>query len=66
MRDEIDGQFNPIRNPFLDHCRYQLFLLVENGEVIGRIAAFIDDLAVDFWQERRSVLPSPFRISMCC
>lgn len=52
LRDEIAGQFNPIRNPFLEHCRYQLFLLVENGEVIGRIAAFIDDLAADFWQEK--------------
>jgi GNAT superfamily N-acetyltransferase len=52
LRDEITGQFNSIRNPFLDHCRYQLFLLVEKGEVIGRIAAFIDDLAVDFWQEQ--------------
>jgi ribosomal protein S18 acetylase RimI-like enzyme len=52
LRDEIAGQFNSVRNPFLDHCRYQLFLLVENGETIGRIAAFIDDLAVDFWQEK--------------
>lgn len=52
LRDEIAGQFNSIRNPFLVHCSYQLFLLVEKGEVIGRIAAFIDDLAVDFWQDQ--------------
>ncbi len=52
LRDEIAGQFDTIRNPFLNHCRYQLFLLVENGTLIGRIAAFIDDLAVEFWQEK--------------
>lgn len=52
LHDEIAGQFNPIRNPFLDHCRYQLFLLVENGKVIGRIAAFIDDLAIEFWGQK--------------
>jgi hypothetical protein len=52
LRNEIAGQFDVIRNPFLNHCRYQLFLLVENGKPMGRIAAFIDDLAVDFWQEK--------------
>ncbi|PKO07107.1 MAG: hypothetical protein CVU41_03295 [Chloroflexi bacterium HGW-Chloroflexi-3] len=52
LRNEIAGQFNSIRNPFLDHCRYQLFLLIENGVEIGRIAAFIDDLAVEFWGEK--------------
>ncbi len=52
LRDEIAGQFNSVRNPFLNHCRNQLFLLVEKDEIIGRIAAFIDDLAIDFWQEQ--------------
>jgi len=52
LRDEQRGQFDPLRNPLLDHCEWQLFLLEENGKLIGRIAAFIDRLAVDFWKER--------------
>jgi GNAT superfamily N-acetyltransferase len=51
LRDEQRGQFDPKRNPLLDHCEYALFLLEDNRRVIGRIAAFIDRLAVDFWQE---------------
>jgi GNAT superfamily N-acetyltransferase len=52
LRDEQRGQFDPRRNPLLDHCEWQLFLLLDNGKLIGRIAAFIDLLAVDFWKER--------------
>ena len=52
LRDEQRGQFDPPRNPLLDHCEWQLFLLEDQGKTIGRIAAFIDTLAVDFWKER--------------
>ena len=51
LRMELKKQFNPKTNPLLDHCEYQLFLAIKENEVIGRIAAFIDHLAVDFWQE---------------
>ena len=51
LRDEQQGQFDPVRNPLLDHCTWRLFLLEEGGQVIGRIAAFIDRLAVGFWKE---------------
>jgi GNAT superfamily N-acetyltransferase len=51
LRDEQHGQFDPKRNPLLDHCEYALFLLEDGRQVIGRIAAFIDKLAVDFWKE---------------
>ena len=52
LRTEARGQFDPIKNPLMDHCEYQLFLLWENSKPIGRIAAFIDTLAVDYWQEK--------------
>ena len=52
LRDEQRGQFDPKRTPLLDHCEWQLFLLEDNGNLIGRIAAFIDLLAIDFWKER--------------
>ncbi|MFH1524608.1 MAG: hypothetical protein ABIF04_06560 [Chloroflexota bacterium] len=49
LRDEQRGQFDPRRNPLLDHCEWQLFLLEEDGRPIGRVAAFIDLLAIKFW-----------------
>ena len=51
LRDEQRSQFEPKRNPLLDHCEYALFLLEDQQQVMGRIAAFVDTLAVDFWQE---------------
>ncbi len=51
LRDEQRGQFDPVRNPLLEHCEYGLFLLQEDGKTIGRIAAFIDRLAVEAWGE---------------
>jgi GNAT superfamily N-acetyltransferase len=51
LRVEQFSQFDPKRNPTLDHCEYALFLLIDNHEVIGRIAAFIDTLALETWKE---------------
>jgi GNAT superfamily N-acetyltransferase len=52
LKDEQAGQFDVLRNPLLEHCEWQLFLLEEGGRPVGRIAAFIDTLAVDFWKEK--------------
>lgn len=52
LRSEQKAQFNPKSNLFLEHCEWQLFLLKDQGKVIGRIAAFIDHLAMEFWKER--------------
>lgn len=51
LKSELRNQFKPAKNPFLDHCNYKLFLLKDNGEIIGRITAFIDTLANKFWGE---------------
>jgi len=51
LRAEQSGQFDPGRNPTLDHCEFSLFLLFDNNEVIGRIAAFIDRLALETWKQ---------------
>ena len=50
LRSEQWSQFNPAKNPMLDHCTYQLFLLKEGNKVLGRISAFTDRLALDHWQ----------------
>ena len=49
LKSELRNQFNPAKNPFLDHCEFTLFLLKDNRRVIGRIAAFIDTLANEYW-----------------
>jgi len=51
LRSELQGQFDPVRNPFLKHCDYALFLLLEDRRVVGRVAAFVDTLAVEAWGE---------------
>jgi GNAT superfamily N-acetyltransferase len=51
LRSEMAGQFNRKKNPFLEHCESVLFLLWENKKPVGRIAAFIDHLAVEAWGE---------------
>ena len=48
---ELFGQFDVKRNPTLEHCEYALFLLKDNGNIIGRIASFIDRLALETWKE---------------
>lgn len=44
-REEIE-KFTPGRNPFFAHARCQLYLARRQGQVIGRIAAHIDELAL--------------------
>jgi hypothetical protein len=52
LRSEAQGQFDPKKNPLLDHCEYELFLLSDGNKTVGRIAAFIDTLAVDYWHDK--------------
>jgi ribosomal protein S18 acetylase RimI-like enzyme len=51
LRDEQRAQFNVKGNPMLSHCETALFLAKEGGKVVGRIAAFIDKAAVDYWKQ---------------
>ena len=39
-------KFTPGDNPFFEHARCQLFLARRDGEVVGRISAHIDELAL--------------------
>ena len=51
LRSEQKAQFNPQKNPMLEHCETRLFLLMDGDDVVGRCSAFIDQLAVDYWDE---------------
>jgi len=51
LRSEQWGQYNPDRNPMLNHCDYDLFLLLDGREVIGRVSAFVDRIAAQHWGE---------------
>lgn len=48
---EVYKQFDRKRNPTLDHCDFTLFLLEHENEIIGRIAAFTDRVALEAWKE---------------
>ncbi len=52
LRSDQAGQFDKVKNPFLEHCEYALFLLWKGSKAVGRIAAFFDTLANDFWHEK--------------
>ena len=49
LRSEQWAQFNPAKNPMLNHCNYCLFLAIDQHKVVGRISAFIDSLATEAW-----------------
>ena len=51
LRSEVSKQFDRKKNPTLEHCEFELFLLKRDDEVIGRIAAFIDTIALQEWNE---------------
>jgi len=52
LRDDQRGQFDQRRNPMLEHCERELFLLRSGTTIIGRVAAFVDTLANEFWKEK--------------
>jgi len=51
LRSEQRAQFDPKKNPMLDHCTVKLFLLKNGDQVLGRCSAFVDHLAVQHWGE---------------
>jgi GNAT superfamily N-acetyltransferase len=50
LKSEQRGQYNRRKNRMLDHCDYRLFILENDGQVIGRISAFLDRLALEHWK----------------
>lgn len=46
LHSEEMGKFTPGKNPFFEHARCQLFLARRGGNVVGRISAHIDELAL--------------------
>ena len=49
---EEEKKFSARSNPMLHHCDFELFLLYEDGKPVGRISAFVDWAAVNFWKAR--------------
>ena len=47
LRAEMVELLTPGKNPFHEHARMQLFLARRDGEVVGRISAHIDELALE-------------------
>jgi GNAT superfamily N-acetyltransferase len=51
LRTDQEAQFDSGRNPLLEHCEWQLFLLEDDAAPIGRIMAMVDRLAIDYWKQ---------------
>jgi GNAT superfamily N-acetyltransferase len=49
MKSSARRELKAKTNPFLRHCDHALFILEREGEVVGRIAALVDKLAVEAW-----------------
>ena len=52
LRMEEKKKYSEKTNPMLLHCDYRLFLLFQENDVVGRISAFVDRLAVEHWKEK--------------
>jgi hypothetical protein len=46
LRSEVAKLITPGKNPFFEHARVQFFLALQQGQVVGRISAHIDELAL--------------------
>jgi hypothetical protein len=46
LKDEVLGLITPAKNPWFEHAEAALFLAERNGQVVGRISAHIDHLAL--------------------
>lgn len=46
LKDEVYGLLTPGKNPWFEHAEAQLFLACRAGQVVGRISAHIDHLAL--------------------
>lgn len=47
LRGEEIERYTPGGNPYFEHARCQLFLAQRGGQVVGRIASHIDELALE-------------------
>lgn len=46
LKDEVYGLITPGKNPWFEHGEAELFLAERHGEVVGRISAHIDHIAL--------------------
>lgn len=49
---EMKEKLNPEKNPFFEHASRELFLAWKGGEIVGRIAAIIDELYNEIHKEK--------------
>ncbi len=52
LRLDQKNIFNPKKNRILQHSDYAFFLLKKEKEISGRIAVYIDKIAIDYWKEK--------------
>lgn len=51
LRDDQWAQFDPKKNPMLDHCQTEFFIARDGDHTLGRISAFVDKLGIKYWKQ---------------
>jgi hypothetical protein len=46
LKDEVHGLITPAKNPWFEHGEAELFLAERGGQIVGRISAHIDHIAL--------------------
>lgn len=52
LRLDQKNIFNPKKNSVLNHCEYQPFLLYDNSKIVGRVVAYVNHVANEYWNEK--------------
>lgn len=52
MKDDLDN-FDSNKNPAFEFCRFKLWLVYKDEKIAGRIAAIINDIAIEKFNENR-------------
>ena len=52
LRPDVYKLFDKSKNPFWDHSERELFLAYRNNNLVGRIAAIVDNNFIEFWNEK--------------
>lgn len=52
LYEDMKGTFSPKKNPAFEFCDADYFLAYQNGKIVGRVAAIINQRANETWQKK--------------
>jgi len=52
LKQDMHTLLNPDKHPFHQHAETQLFVAEQSGQVVGRIAAFVNQAHNEYWEDK--------------